>query len=293
MKAHLDHYRIFCAAANEHSFSKAAQSLYISQSAVSQCIFQLEHDLHIQLFIRTRHGVSLTKAGKILYQNVSTGLSLIEQGEKQLDQLQHFEEGSLFIAAGDTITSRYLLPYLERFHVLYPKIRIEMANSYSSDMIRRIKKGKADLAFINLPFEDDELLIQECLTIHDVFVAGSQFPVKNTYSLKEITELPLILLEKNSTSRIFLDQQFSKEQLTLKPQIEIAAHELLIQFAAIHLGVSCVVKEFSQPELKAGSIQELPLQQALPERSIGYAYLRDTPLSPSAIAFLQLLKKTQ
>ena len=70
MKAHLDHYRIFCIAASERSFSRAAGQLYISQSAVSQCISQLESDLQTQLFVRSRRGVYLTKAGELLYQKV-------------------------------------------------------------------------------------------------------------------------------------------------------------------------------------------------------------------------------
>ena len=261
MKAHLDHYRIFCIAASERSFSRAAGQLYISQSAVSQCISQLESDLQTQLFVRSRRGVYLTKAGELLYQKVKNALSRIEQGERQLDQLLRFEEGSLHIAAGDTITSRYLLPYLEQFHIQYPKIRIEMANSYSSDMIRRIKQGKADLAFINLPYADDELIIRECLPIHDIFVAGAHFEARSSYSPAQIAALPLILLE----------------------------HELLLQFASIHLGVSCVIKEFSIPELNSGIVRELTLDAPLPARGIGCAYLRSAPLSPSAAAFLALL----
>lgn len=289
MKAHLDHYRIFCIAASERSFSRAAGQLYISQSAVSQCISQLESDLQTQLFVRSRRGVYLTKAGEMLYQKVKNALSMIEQGERQLDQLLRFEEGSLHIAAGDTITSRYLLPYLEQFHIQYPKIRIEMANSYSSDMIRRIKQGKADLAFINLPYADDELIIRECLPIHDIFVAGARFEARSSYSPAQIAALPLILLEKNSTSRRSIDAYFARHHIALQPQIEIAAHELLLQFASIHLGVSCVIKEFSIPELNSGIVRELTLDAPLPVRGIGCAYLRSAPLSPSAAAFLALL----
>lgn len=289
MKAHLDHYRIFCIAASEHSFSRAAQRLYISQSAVSQCMSQLENDLQTQLFARSRRGVSLTKAGELLYQKAKAALSMIEQGERQLDQLLRCEEGSLHIAAGDTITSRYLLPYLEQFHLLYPKIRIEMANSYSADMIRHVKQGKADLAFINLPYADEEVIIEECLCIHDIFVAGARFEASPSYSLAQIAQLPLILLEKNSISRRCIDAHFAKRSIVLQPQIEIAAHELLLQLAAIHLGVSCVIKEFSAPELDNGIVQELVLDAPLPPRAIGCAYLRTIPLSPSAAAFLSLL----
>ena len=63
-------------------------------------------------------------------------------------------------AAGDTITTHFLLKYLEEFHALYPDIRIEMANSYSSQMLSFVKEGKADLAFVNMPLLDDDLIIE-------------------------------------------------------------------------------------------------------------------------------------
>ncbi|MFR9255653.1 MAG: LysR family transcriptional regulator [Merdibacter sp.] len=119
MKAHLDHYRIFCIAASERSFSRAAGQLYISQSAVSQCISQLESDLQTQLFVRSRRGVYLTKAGELLYQKVKNALSMIEQGERQLDQLLRFEEGSLHIAAGATMAAATCPTWV---CIQYPKI---------------------------------------------------------------------------------------------------------------------------------------------------------------------------
>ena len=67
MKTKLDYYRMFYETARFSSFSTAAQHLYISQSAISQCMQQLENDLGVQLFIRTRRGVSLTNEGKLLF----------------------------------------------------------------------------------------------------------------------------------------------------------------------------------------------------------------------------------
>ena len=66
MKTKLDYYRVFYETARFRSFSTAAQHLYISQSAISQCIQQLESDLNVQLFVRTKRGISLTNEGKIL-----------------------------------------------------------------------------------------------------------------------------------------------------------------------------------------------------------------------------------
>lgn len=285
----LDYYRMFYETARFSSFSTAAQHLYISQSAISQCIHQLESELGVQLFIRTRRGVSLTNEGKLLFSKVENAINSIEQGEKQLERLRHLESGEITIAAGDTITTHFLLKYLEEFHALYPDIRIEMANSYSSQLLSLVKAGKADLAFINMPLDDDELEIEPCFEINDVFVCGPNFEQNTSYSWDEIADLPLILLEKNSSSRRFLDKNFKEKEISLKPQIEVAVHDLLIRFASIHLGISCVIEQFSKEELEKGIIKKLPLDPPLPKRSIGCAYLKNTPLSYAAKAFLDLI----
>ena len=290
MKVKLDYYRMFYETARFSSFSTAAQHLYISQSAISQCIHQLENELGVQLFVRTRRGVSLTNEGKLLFQKVENAILSIEQGEKQLERLRHLESGEITIAAGDTITTHFLLKYLEEFHALYPDIRIEMANSYSSQMLTLVKEGKADLAFVNMPLHDDELIIDPCFEINDVFVCGPDYPANLSYSWDEMVDLPLILLEKNSSSRRFLDKNFNEKELSLKPQIEVAVHDLLIRFASIHLGISCVIEQFSKEELEKGIIKKLSLDPPLPKRSIGCAYLKNTPLSYAAKAFLDLIR---
>ena len=290
MKTKMDYYRIFYETARFRSFSAAAQNLYISQSAISQCIHQLERDLDVQLFVRTKKGVSLTQEGQLLFLKVENAVNSIEQGEKQLDRLHHLESGELRIAAGDTITTHFLLKYLEEYHAAHPDIRIEMANSYSSQMISLVKEGKADLAFVNMPMDDDELVFEPCLEINDVFVCGPDFEKKASYSWKEIAELPLILIEKNASSRHFLEKNFKERNISLNPQIEVAVHDLLIRFASIHLGISCVIEQFSKEELDKGIIQTIPLDPPLPTRSIGCAYLKNAPLSSAAKAFLDMIE---
>ena len=290
MKTKLDYYRIFFETARFRSFSAAAQHLYISQSAISQCIHQLESDLNVQLFVRTKKGVSLTNEGQLLFSKVEGAITAIEQGEKQLDRLRHLESGELRIAAGDSITTHFLLKYMEAYHEAYPNIKITMANSYSSQMLSLVKEGKADLAFVNMPMEDEELEFLPCLEINDVFVCGPEFEKKTVYSWEEIGELPLILIEKNASSRQFLEQNFGEKGICLNPQIEVAVHDLLVRFASIHLGVSCVVEQFAAEELEKGIIQKIPVEPPLPKRRIGCAYLKNAPLSYAAKAFLDLIR---
>ncbi len=291
MKTKLDYYRVFYETARFESFSLAARHLYISQSAISQCISQLEKDLGTTLFIRSRRGAKLTREGSLLFQKVESAMQSITQGETLLAQLKHLSGGSLVIAAGDTITSHYLLPYLEQFHAKYPDIRIEMLSSYSSNMLAQVKEGRAELAFVNLPTEDYELTIRPCAQIHDIFVCGAEYEAKEKCSWAEISKHPLLLLETHSNSRRFLDEQFASKRIALQPQIEVAVHDLLVRFASIHLGVACVVKEFSTDALESGTIREIKLNPPLPPRSIGCAYLKQGQLSAAARAFLELVEE--
>lgn len=281
---------MFYETARFRSFSTAAQHLYISQSAISQCIQQLESDLNVQLFVRTKRGISLTNEGKILYLKVENAIISLEQGERQLERLRHLEAGELRIAAGDTITTHFLLKYLEEFHATYPYIRIEMANSYSSQMLALVKEGKADLAFVNMPMEDEELVFVPCLEINDVFVCSPEFESKESYTWEDVASLPLILIEKNASSRHFLEKHFAEKNIFLNPQIEVAVHDLLIRFASINLGISCVVEQFSKEEIDKGIIKKIPITPPFPKRSIGCAYLKNAPLSYAAKEFLKLMK---
>ncbi|MBR3932488.1 MAG: LysR family transcriptional regulator [Clostridia bacterium] len=290
MKTKLDYYRIFYETARHSSFSSASKELYISQSAISQCIQQLESDLGTILFTRSRRGVILTKEGELLFQKVEAAIQSIEHGETLLARLQRLDSGSLIIAAGDTITKNYLLPYLEQFHDTYPNIRIEMANSYSDQMLKLVKEGKAELAFVNMPTDDDEIYIEPCFEVHDIFVCCPKHDPQKKYTWEEMASEPLILLEENSSSRRFLNKHFKEKGIPLNPQFEIAAHDLLIHFASINLGVSCVIEEFSKEELKNNLVIPMNLEPPLPARSIGCAYMKNTPLSTAAQIFLDLIK---
>lgn len=291
MKTKFDYYRIFYETARYASFSTAARNLYVSQSAISQCIHQLEQDLNVRLFNRSRRGVTLTSEGLLLFRKVESAMEAIEQGETLLARLLHLESGSLVIAAGDAITSHYLLPYLEQFHATHPEIRIEMASSYSQNMLKCVKEGKAELAFVNLPVCDDELCIEPCTEIHDIFVCAPEHELKPSYSWREIADQPLILLETNSISRQHLDEQFKSRHIKLEPQIEVAVHDLMIRFASISLGISCVVEEFSKDALDKGIIRPMKLDPPLPPRHIGCAYLKHGSLSVAAQEFLKLIRQ--
>lgn len=98
MNINFEYYKIFYHVAKASSISAAARELCISQPAVSQAIKALEQAIGIELFIRTKKGVSLTNAGELLYSHVAAGYESISLGEQQLSQLLHMETGEIRIA---------------------------------------------------------------------------------------------------------------------------------------------------------------------------------------------------
>ena len=290
MSIKLEQYKIFHEAATTLSFSLASRNLFITQSAVSQAIKAMEKEMHTKLFNRNAKGVTLTKEGEILHTYITHALELIQTAEHKISNMQELKDGNLIIGAGDTISANYLMPYLETFHRTYPKVKITVINRTSLEMLPLIETNAIDLGFLNLPIEREEIEVVPCLEVHDIFVASKHSPISPTpYQKADIAEMPLILLEKNSNSRHFIEEAFAKDHIRLHPQLEIGAHHLLLEFAKIDLGVSCVIKEFSQEYLQRNDIQELILQDPLPARSIGYAYLKKSTLSAPAVKFIEIL----
>mgnify|MGYP000289707875 CR=1 FL=1 len=115
MSVKLESYRVFKEVAEVGNITAAAQALYISQSAVSQSIKQLENDLQTRLFSRNSRGVTLTAEGRMLYEYVRSAMGLLETGEAKLSQTRELQMGQLIIGASDTVTSQFLLPYLDSF----------------------------------------------------------------------------------------------------------------------------------------------------------------------------------
>ena len=151
MAVKLELYRVFQEVARMGNISAAAQNLYISQSAVSQSIKQLEEQLQVRLFSRSTRGVVLTSEGKMLLDYVSHGLGLIQCGEEKLAQSRQLLTGELIIGASDTVTKTYLVSRLEAFHQNYPAIQIRILNGTSQMVLDYLHAGQVDIAFASEP----------------------------------------------------------------------------------------------------------------------------------------------
>ena len=266
MSVKLELYRVFKEVAEAGNITAAAQALYISQSAVSQSIKQLEGELQTRLFARNSRGVALTPDGRMLYEYVRSAIGLLETGEEKLSQSRELQMGHLTIGASDTVTSQFLLPYLDRFHRQYPAIHIQIVSGRSHKVLGLLQSGKVDIAFASTPQESASLETHPCFAF------------------------PLILLERKASSRLYLEKYFLQNGQRLHPEIELGARSLLVDLAAIGFGVAGVTEEFVHEELSKGRLRKLATDFEIPPRSVDLCVLRDVPLTPAAQRFADFVK---
>ena len=143
-------YRVFYVVANNGNITKASEELNISQPAISKSIKNLESQLGGQLFVRTKRGVILTEEGKEFYKYIKHAIEYINNAENKFSELINLEVGSIRIGVSTTITREFLLPYLEEFHKLYPRIDIQIVTNYTTDLFPMLRNGLLDLILLNL-----------------------------------------------------------------------------------------------------------------------------------------------
>jgi DNA-binding transcriptional LysR family regulator len=282
-------YKVFYQVAKSLSFSDAADNLFISQSAVSQSIKTLEKRLNQTLFIRSTKRVALTKEGELLLKHVEPAINLISRGENQLcaDPKSGVQ---LRIGASDTICRYYLVPYLNNFHKQYPNIHIKVTNGTSLQCAKLLERNEVDVIVTNSPNSalNNMMQIIPVKEFRDIFIANHDaFPLTDRpITLQELQQCPILMLDKRSTTSIFLHNLFLENSLDLVPAIELSSNDLLIDLAKIGLGVA-FIPDFCVKELE--DLTVINITEDIPSRMLVAAYNNDIPISDAAKYFIDSL----
>lgn len=283
-------YKVFYYVAKTLSFSEAAASLFISQSAVSQSIKVLENNLNQTLFIRSTKKVSLTKEGELLYKHIEPAINLISRGENQILEAT-LGESQLRLGASDTICRYYLVPFLEDFHRKYPEIHIKVTNGTSIQCAKMLEANEVDIIVTNSPNSAliNSMRIEPILEFRDVFIANTDFfPITSEpITFEQLLQYPILMLSKYSSTSEFLHNLFLQHSLDLVPAIELSSNDLLIDLAKIGLGIAFIpdfcIKNTDSKLVTINTKEELPV------RKLVTAYNDNIPQSPAAKYFIDQL----
>ncbi len=235
----------------------------------------------------------MTHAGTLLYSYVKDGYETFLAGERELAKMMNLETGEVRIGASDMTLQFYLLPFLEKFHQLYPEIKVTVTNAPTPQTIEHLLQGRIDFGVVTKPLNIDSRFEVSCVRrIQDVFVAGEKFRYLKGEQLeyKALEKLPLICLEGNTSTRSYVDNYLKQRAVYVKPEFELATSDMIIQFAVRNLGIGCVVEDFADKLLKNDTLFKLSFKEAIPMREMCLIIDTRSTMSVAAKKLKELLK---
>ena len=293
MKTNLDLYKTFYYVAKNQSITGASNELMVSQPAVSKAIKVLERDLNTTLFNRNKDGVSLNNSGELLYNKIKKAMELITSAEEDVASLNNMEQGTINIGAGNTIMQRYLMPYIRKFHELYPNINVIVHTVVTPELIKKAQVGLVDLVFTHLPNDiPSNFKIINLKKLHDILVVNKDSEYKNkTITKKDLSKLPLVLLPFDASNRKNFNKFCLSNNIVIHPLMEIGNDLIIEDCAKSGLGVGLVVKEYVQSQLDNEELFELNTTFNMQEKNLVCLVESNRTNNTIVNNFIELLKE--
>ena len=283
-------YRIFYFVATYKNISKAADALFISQPAVSKSIKKLESLTNCVLFNRSPKGVTLTTEGEIVFEHVKIAFKHLEESEKIISKINNFEEGCVKVGISNTLCKYFFLPILERFHMAFPDIRIQIFNQPSPETYKLLDEAAIDFGIISIPEKKLDYSYTELTQVHDIFVSQHKYePENKPLPLSALSDMHIMMLEKENQTRRYVDGFLAQNNIELVPEIQLGSMDFLIELAKIGIGTACVIKEFVSSELKSAALYQLPVSPTPNPRKIGIVQKENIPISLAAKRFIDFM----
>lgn len=271
------------------SFSKAAQTCYRTQPAISAQIRQLEHELKCELFERFGSRISLTTAGKLFAHYAEQVMDVRRQAQNALNELESSPRGELVIAANEA-TCIYVLPSVfAEYKVQFPGVQLQVNRSYGSRIVEAVMENVADFGLTQLPVAEKRVQIVDIYKdeVRCVVPVDHPLAVLEKISCEDIVSYPLLLPQSGMT-RTRLNAWFEKVEDDLQISMELDSTETMKRFVMAGLGISFLSGATAQEEVVAGTLKALPLAPEPMIRKLGLIYRKDKALSKAALGFIQV-----
>ena len=272
------------------SFSKAAQTCYRTQPAISAQVRQLEQELRTELFERFGSRISLTTAGRIFTQYAEQMLDLRRRAQDAIAELESNPRGELVIAANEA-TCIYVLPKVfSQYRQLFPAVQLQVDRSYASHVVEAVLDNSADFGMTQLPVDEKRLQV---VNIHRdeirLFVpAGHPLAGRDSVAPRDIVEY-FLLLPKQGKTRTRLNEWLESVEDDIRVSMELDSTEMMKRFVLAGLGLCFLAASNCREEVAAGKMYGIPLAPEPMVRRLGLIYRKDKALSKAALGFIQVV----
>jgi len=285
----LSQLEVFLAVAREHRFSRAAEKLYRTQSAVSQTIRKLEDELGESLFDRSSREGVLTDAGQVLFEYAEKLLNLRHDAHVSLAELRELQKGKLVIAANE-FTALYLLPVLAEFRRLHPMIKITVQRALGSRIPDDVLQHSAELGVLSYKPEEPQLHSIVVYLDELVLVVPPKHPLATAkrVSIRQLGAESFVAHIFSSPYREKVLKTFQKHKTPLHMDLELPTLQAIKQFVALGSGVALMPEMSVETEVARGELVRIPVRELRVQRKLRLVYRKEAGLSHAARAFLKV-----
>ena len=287
----LSQLEVFLAVARERRFSRAADKLFRTQSAVSQTIRRLEDELGEALFDRSSREGVLTDAGKVLHEYAEKLINLRSEAAESLAELRELQKGKLVIAANE-FTVLYLLPVLAEFRRLHPMIRITVERALGSRIPDDVLQYSAEFGVLS--YAPQEPSLQSIVVFLDelVFVVPGSHPLASArqVSIRQLGAESFVAHIVSSPYREKVIQLFNSHKTPLHMDLELPTLQAIKQYVAAGNGVALIPEISVETELARGELVRIPVREIQLQRKLRLIYRKQANLSHAARAFLRVVE---
>jgi DNA-binding transcriptional LysR family regulator len=286
----LDQLHTFLEIVRLKSFSKAAQTCYRTQPAISAQVRQLEQELNTILFERLGTRIALTPAGKIFAEFAEQILELRRRAQDSINELDKMPRGEITIAANEA-TCIYVLPQVfSEYKRLFPNVQLQVERSYGSRIVEAVLENQSDFGITQLPVAEKRLQVVKIHTDEIKVLLPPAHPLANKERVMpdDLIGYPL-LLPKSGTTRTRLNEWLEPVEHQLNISMELDATEMTKRFVLAGLGISFIAASHCAEEIKAGALAAVSLGPEPLLRRLALIYRKDKSLSKAALGFIQVI----
>lgn len=286
----LDQLHTFLEIVRLKSFSKAAQTCYRTQPAISAQVRQLEQELNTTLFERLGTRIALTTAGKIFSEYAEHILRLRREAQESINELDRVPRGEIVIAANEA-TCIYVLPTVfSEYKKQFPNVQLHVDRSYGSKVFAAVMENQADFGITQLPVQEKRLQV---VKIHSdeiklLLPAGHPLASRESVTCFDLEQEPL-LMPKSGTTRARLNQWLEPIEDSMQISMELDSTEMIKQFVVAGLGLSFLAASHCRDEVAASKLAVVSLAPEPMIRKLGLIYRKDKGLSKAALGFIQVI----
>jgi DNA-binding transcriptional LysR family regulator len=289
----LEQLRVFVAVAERQHMTRAAETLNLTQQAVSSAIVALENAYSTALFHRVGRHIELTEAGSLFLKEARSVLARVSVAELKLCEFSGLKRGTLRVAASQTIASYWLPHRLVSFHKAYPNIELRVGVGNTAQVSKAVIDGAAELGFIEGAIDEPTLACEKLCEDRLILVVAPDHPwaSRDRIEARELTQSPWVLRERGSGTRSAFET--SLQQLGIVPHLlnvalELPSNEAVREAVETGGGATVISELVVEAALRSGALRRISID--LPVRHFLVVRHRERYRSKVADTFLLIVR---